>query len=137
MFLKNAWYVAAWSDDVADALQQVVMLNDRICIFRDSSGTVVALEDARPHRKLPLLRGRRIGDTVECGYHGLTFGVRGQCVRAPGKRGIPSNARVNAYPTHERYGLVWIWMGNPALADPSEIFDIPEFNDPLWGVNRG
>ena len=74
-------------------------------MFRDSNGTIVALENACPHRKLPLTRGRRKGDTIECGYHGLTFNGTGQCVHAPGKGGIPSNAKVHAYPCEERYGL--------------------------------
>ncbi|MEM6372834.1 MAG: aromatic ring-hydroxylating dioxygenase subunit alpha [Pseudomonadota bacterium] len=137
MFLKNAWYVAAWSDEVTATLQQVILLNERICMFRTASGEVTALEDACPHRKLPLSKGRLKGETVECGYHGLTFGLNGQCVRAPGQGGIPSNARVRAYPVHERYGLVWIWMGNPALADAEDIVDIPELDDPAWGMNKG
>ncbi|MCB1429817.1 MAG: aromatic ring-hydroxylating dioxygenase subunit alpha [Nitratireductor sp.] len=137
MFLRNAWYVAAWSDEITQDLQQVILLDDRICMYRNSAGAIVALEDACPHRKLPLSKGRRKGDDVECGYHGLTFNLTGQCVRAPGKGGIPSNAKVHAYPVEERYGLVWIWMGNPALADVAEIFSIPEFDDPAWGMNRG
>jgi vanillate O-demethylase monooxygenase subunit len=137
MFIRNAWYVAAWSDEIAEDLQQVIMLGEKICMFRSTEGVVIALEDACPHRKMPLTKGRRKGDTVECGYHGLTFGQTGQCVRAPGKGGIPSNAKVHAYPIHERYGLLWVWMGNPALADPSEIFEIPEFEDPAWGINKG
>lgn len=28
-------------------------------------------------------------------------------------------------------------MGNPALADPSEIFEIENYDDPAWGINRG
>lgn len=137
MFLTNAWYVAAWSDEINYDLQQVVLLNEKICMFRQSDGRIVALEDACPHRKLPLSLGRRKGDDVECGYHGLTFNCTGQCVRAPGKGELPSNAKVHAYPVEERYGLVWIWMGNPALADPSDIFEIPEFDNPSWGMNRG
>lgn len=137
MFLKNAWYVAAWSEDIKDDLQQIILLNKKICMFRDTKGQTVALEDACPHRKLPLSKGRLKGDDVECGYHGLTFNCTGQCVRAPGKGGIPSNAKVHSYPIEERYGLVWVWMGNPALADASEIFEIEEFGDPNWGLNKG
>jgi len=137
MFLKNAWYVAAWSEDIKDDLQQIILLNEKICIYRDTKGQIVALEDACPHRKLPLSKGRLKGDDVECGYHGLTFSCTGQCVRAPGKGGIPSNAKVHSYPIEERYGLVWAWMGNPALADASEIFEIEEYGDPNWGTNKG
>ena len=137
MFLKNAWYVAAWDHEVTRDLQQITVLGEKICAFRSEAGDLVALEDACPHRKLPLSKGRIKGDTVECGYHGLTFNCVGQCVWAPGAGGIPSNAKVHAYPCHEKYGLVWIWMGNPALADPADIFEIENYDNPNWGINRG
>jgi vanillate O-demethylase monooxygenase subunit len=137
MFLKNAWYVAAWDHEVDRELRQILVLAEKVCIFRTEAGEVIALEDACPHRKLPLSKGRIKGDSVECGYHGLTFDCAGKCIWAPGGGRIPSNANVHAYPTHEKYGLVWIWMGNPALADPTEIFEIEHFEDPAWGINRG
>lgn len=137
MFLKNAWYVAAWSSEITENLQQIIVLGEKICMYRTSEGEVIALEDACPHRKLPLSKGRIKGDNVECGYHGLTFDCAGQCVWAPGVGRIPSAARVRPYPVHERYGLVWIWMGNAAIADKDEIIDIPNFDNPAWGINRG
>jgi len=136
-FLKNAWYVAAWSEEVDASLQQVLVLGEKICVYRNTDNEVIALEDACPHRKLPLSKGRIKDNNVECGYHGLTFDCSGRCVWAPGEGRIPSAARVRTYPIHERYGLVWIWMGNPAMADPSEIIDIPNFDSPDWGINRG
>ena len=137
MFLKNAWYVAAWGHEISRDLRQVAVLGEKVCMFRTDAGEVVGLEDACPHRKLPLSMGRRRGDTVECGYHGLTFDCAGQCVWAPGGGRIPSEARVRAYPVQEKYGLVWIWMGNPAIADPVEIFEIENWGDPAWGLNQG
>ena len=137
MFLKNAWYVAAWAEEITQDLQQIMVLGEKICVFRTETGEFVGLEDACPHRKLPLSKGRIKGDTVECGYHGLTFDCAGQCVWAPGTGRIPSNAKVHAYPLHEKYGLVWIWMGNPALVDPHDIFEIENYDNPDWGINRG
>lgn len=137
MFLRNAWYVAAWGDEIGPSLRQILVLGEKICVFRLEAGEVVALEDACPHRKLPLPKGRIRGDTVECGYHGLTFDCAGRCVWAPGGGRIPSAARVRPYPVQEKYGLVWIWMGNAAMADPHDIIDIPNFDSPDWGVNRG
>ncbi|MGI9391072.1 MAG: Rieske 2Fe-2S domain-containing protein [Boseongicola sp.] len=137
MFLKNAWYVAAWSDEATRDPAQSTVLGEKICVFRNSDNEVIALEDACPHRKLPLSKGRLKGDTIECGYHGLTFDCAGQCVWAPGGGRIPSNAKVRTYPVHEKYGLVWIWMGNAAIADPADIFEIENFGDPAWGINRG
>lgn len=137
MFLKNAWYVAAWGDEVTDDLSSIQLLGEKICIYRKSDGAVVALEDACPHRKLPLSKGRRKGDGVECGYHGMTFDGTGGCVWVPGGGKIPEMAKVHCYPTHEKYGLIWIWMGDATAADPADILDIPNFDDPEWGYNRG
>lgn len=137
MFLKNAWYVAAWSNEIDQNPKQIQVLGEKICIFRSDSGDVVALEDACPHRKLPLSKGFIKGDQVECGYHGLRFNHQGQCVWAPGSGQIPPAARVHSYPGHEKYDLVWIWMGNPELANISKIIDIPNIDNPDWGINRG
>ena len=137
MFLKNAWYVAAWSNEVNHDLQQILVLGEKICLYRNNNDNVVALEDACPHRKLPLSNGRIKNDGVECGYHGLTFNNQGKCIWAPGDGKIPPKAKVHAYPIQEKYDLVWIWMGDPKLADPSSIIDITNFDNPEWGVNRG
>ena len=83
MFLKNTWYIAAWSRDIRDELVARTILSEAIVLFRNSDGAVVALEDACPHRKLPLSKGRILGDVVECGYHGLQFDCSGNCVVAP------------------------------------------------------
>lgn len=72
MFLKNAWNVAAWDHEITRDLHQIMVLGEKICVFRSEAGDLVALEYACPHRKLPLSKGRINGDTLECGYHGLT-----------------------------------------------------------------
>lgn len=137
MFLRNAWYVAAWANEVVETLMPVEMLAERIVLYRASNGNCVALEDACPHRKLPLSMGRLVNDTVVCGYHGLTFDCTGACVAAPTSRQIPPKAVVRSYPTIERYGLVWIWMGDTDLADPAKVFQISDWGKTGWGYNRG
>lgn len=137
MFLQNAWYVAAWDHEITRALNPIKVLGEEIVLYRKSDGGIAALEDACPHRKLPLSMGRLKEDDVECGYHGLTFDATGTCTRVPGAETIPHRARVRAYPVERRYDLVWIWMGDPALADPAAIFEIPNWGDPDWGVNQG
>jgi len=137
MFLRNAWYAAAWDSEVKQDLHATVLLGEPIVLYRKLDGSVVALEDACPHRKLPLSMGRLHGDVVECGYHGLTFDGAGACVKAACVSRIPQAAQVRSYPVEERYGLVWLWMGEPQLADPGKLLDIPEWDDPDWGINRG
>jgi vanillate O-demethylase monooxygenase subunit len=137
MFLKNSWYVAAWDHEITRSLQQVEMLGEKIVLYRKENGEPVALEDACPHRKLPLSMGRLKGDQVECGYHGLTFDCTGTCTRVPGAERVPHVAQVRSYPITERYGLLWVWMGRPELADPATIFKVDHWGDPAWGVNCG
>ncbi|GGB15761.1 aromatic ring-hydroxylating dioxygenase subunit alpha [Allosediminivita pacifica] len=138
IFVKNAWYVAAWSTEIDDQLRRFTILDEHIVMFRKSDGSVAALEDRCPHRHLPLSKGKRIGDTVQCGYHGLTFdGTTGMCTRVPGQTNLPRSAYVTSYAIEERHGIVWIWMGDPETADPSTIFDMPQFTDPNWAVHHG
>jgi vanillate O-demethylase monooxygenase subunit len=137
MYLRNTWYVAAWDSEIDRTPRQIKVLGEKIVVFRTEAGDPVALIDACPHRKLPLSRGRIKGDHIECGYHGLTFDCSGSCVRVPGQEHIPAATNIHSYPVESRYGLVWIWMGDPALADTDKIFKIEQFGNPDWGINKG
>lgn len=138
MFLKNCWYVAGWSKDYGRELKAETLLGENVVLYRTEDGKPVALENACPHRKLPLSEGRLIGDTVECGYHGLTFDCMGACVAAPTQPDkIPPLAIVKSYPIIDRYRLLWIWMGDPELADEDLIFPIENFDNPKWGYTDG
>jgi len=136
-YVTNAWYVAGWSSEFDDELRSFTILEENVVMYRDSSGAVVALEDRCPHRQLPLSKGKRIGDTIQCGYHGMTFDGNGRCVRVPGQENLPASAFVSVYPICERHNIVWIWMGEPEKADSSDIFDMPEFTDSGWHAHQG
>lgn len=137
MYLRNAWYVAASESEIGDGLFPTTLLGTPVVLYRQADGQIKALEDACPHRKLPLSMGRLDGDQLECGYHGLTFDGEGTCTRAPTSSRIPARARVHSYPVQLRYDLVWLWMGDPALADPGSLCEVPEWGDPQWGLSRG
>ncbi len=136
-FVENAWYVAGWSSEFDDELRRVTVLDRHVLMYRCSDGTVAALEDRCPHRHLPLSHGKRIGDDVQCGYHGMTFDCSGQCVRIPGQDNVPRAAYVERFPVCEQHDIVWIWMGNPDLAVSTPVFDLPEFSDPSWHAHQG
>lgn len=136
-FVKNAWYVAGWTRDFGEGLRALTLLGETLVMFRASDGRVVALEDRCPHRLLPLSKGRRIGDAIQCGYHGMTFDAAGRCVRVPGQENLPASAYVETYPVHERHGIVWVWMGDAERADTRTVFDMPEFSDPAWHAHHG
>jgi phenylpropionate dioxygenase-like ring-hydroxylating dioxygenase large terminal subunit len=136
-FLNNAWYVAAWEQEIGRKLLARRLLDQPVVMFRTEAGAVVALEDRCAHRFLPLSRGELTADGVVCGYHGMVYGEDGRCVRIPGQDVIPSNACVRRFPVVERWGAAWIWMGEPALADPNLIVDVPHYGEDGWGINRG
>jgi phenylpropionate dioxygenase-like ring-hydroxylating dioxygenase large terminal subunit len=137
MYLRDSWYVAGWMHEVGQSLKALKILGEDIVMYRSADGEVAALEDACPHRKLPLSMGSLVNDRIVCGYHGLTFDQRGTCVAAPTQGRIPTGATVRRYPTKDRYGFVWIWMGDPAMADENTIIDIPQYDDPGWGRTKG
>ena len=123
MFVKNAWYVAAWSKDVGRELLGRILLNEYLVLYRQEDGTPVVLENRCPHRNLPLSEGRLIGDEIECGYHGLVFNCDGACTHQPGAEAPPAWARVRKYPVAEQNGWVFFWPGDPALADHALVPD--------------
>ena len=121
-YLRDCWYVAARSEDIERKLSPVRIMGERIVLFRGERGEPIALEDACPHRKLPLSRGTIEGSTVVCGYHGLTFDCTGACVIAPTQLDTPPRrAAVRSYPVEDRWGFLWIWMGDPERADRDAI----------------
>ena len=132
MYIRNAWYVAAWEHEVGREMMRRILLDEPVVLFRRDDGTPVALEDRCCHRRAPLSEGKLIGNIVQCPYHGLQFDETGACVRVPSQKQIPPGARVKSYPVVERNHWIWIWMGDPAKADPDLIEDFHWMDDPDW-----
>lgn len=123
-YILNAWYVAACSHEVGEAgLFARRLLDKPVVLYRTEAGDPVALLDRCPHRFAYLSKGRRIGDQIECIYHGLRFGPDGACTRSPYQKTPPARAVVESFPVIERHRMIWIWMGDPARADPALIPD--------------
>lgn len=137
MYLRNAWYVAAWDHELGDGPLARVVLEEAVVLFRTADGGVAALADSCPHRRLPLSKGCVVAGELRCGYHGMRFAADGRCTDIPGQGVIPPAAQVRSFPLHEKWGLLWIWMGDPALADPAGIIDVPHYDEAGWAVNRG
>jgi len=133
MFPRNFWYVAAWDHEVRrQELFRRTICNEAVVFYRKEDGTPAALEDRCCHRHMPLSDGILKGDNIECLYHGLLYDSSGTCINVPSQTNIPPEAKVKSYPVVERYHWVWIWMGDPALADPDLIEDFHWMDDPNW-----
>ena len=137
VFLRNCWYVAAFANELdADFLARRI-LNEPIVLFRASDGTIAALADRCPHRLVPLSIGKRLGDTLQCGYHGTIVAADGSCVGIPGQTNIPASSATRAFPAVERDALIWIWMGAAELADPALVPDLRWLDHPEWTAATG
>jgi vanillate O-demethylase monooxygenase subunit len=133
MILKYFWYVAAEPQEICRVPMWRTICDQRIVFWRTEDGAPIAFEDRCCHRRMPLSKGTVIGDTLRCHYHGLEFDVTGACTHVPGQSTIPPEAGVRTYPVVERYNWVWIWIGDPALADESKIVPYPWKDSEDWG----
>lgn len=131
----NHWYPAGWSAQLKPGqVMPLVIWNQRIAVYRDVDGQLHALEDVCPHKGVALHKGEVIGKHLACRYHGWEFDGKGDCVNIPylskGQK-LPC-ASAQTYPIQERYGLLWVFPGDPALADEQHPPEVPEYSQPGW-----
>ncbi|MDG6914208.1 MAG: aromatic ring-hydroxylating dioxygenase subunit alpha [Nitrososphaerota archaeon] len=124
--LVDDWHPVARSSDLGEAsILPLRLLGEDLIAWR-VHGVVKAWQDLCIHRGTKLSLGRLNGDLLECAYHGWTYNQAGECVKIPAhpEQKPPPKARVKAYHCAERYGLIWVCLGEPAR-------DIPDFEE--WG----
>lgn len=128
--LRNYWLPVALCHDISEKPKAVRLLDERLVVAR-LGGKAVCFQDLCIHRGTPLSLGWVEGDRLVCAYHGWNYNCEGVCVRIPAlaaERPIPEKARVAAYQCAERYGLVWVCLGEPRTSIP----ECPEFDDPAY-----
>src|SRR5262245_42423925 len=138
MFLRNTWYIGALTQEVTRlAPLGRVILGEPIVFLRTRTGEVAALRDRCPHRFAPLSLGRIKNDEIHCGYHGMAFNKDGRCVLNPTQptEKIAPTTHVRTYPLVERHRLLWIWMGDPALANPELIPNYWYYDHADWAAD--
>ena len=116
----NAWYVAAWDHEITRTILARTIAGRPLALYRTEDGRPVALADACWHRLAPLSLGKLVGpDEIQCPYHGIRYDSAGRCTSMPAQETINPSATVPSFPLVERYRYVWIWLGDPALANPA------------------
>ena len=137
VFLRNAWYCAGWDYEIHQGRNAIIarkIAGERVVLYRKPDGGVVAFEDRCPHRQAALSLGRKEGGGLRCLYHGLKFDSTGLCEEIPGQSLIPPGTCVRAFPVVEKDNWVWVWMGEPAKADPALICFSVGPSDPAWNI---
>jgi renierapurpurin 18,18'-hydroxylase len=131
----NHWYPVAWAEQLkAGQVMPVTVWQQAIALYRNAAGQPFALEDACPHKGIELHKGEVVGDCLACPYHGWEFNGAGQCVNIPyfPKDQLLPRANARSYPTQEKYGIIWVFPGDAALAIAHELPHVPEYDNPDW-----
>lgn len=132
-FPRNAWYAAAWDHEVNRKPLARTVGETPLALYRTEDGKPVALADACWHRLAPLSLGKLEGkDGIRCPYHGIVYNSAGRCVSMPAQETLNPSATVPSYPVVQRFRYVWVWLGDPALADDSLIPDMHQMDHPEW-----
>jgi nitrite reductase/ring-hydroxylating ferredoxin subunit len=100
---------------------RVRLLGEDLVAFRDSDGRVGLVDAFCPHRRAPIFHGRNEECGIRCIYHGWKFTVEGICVDMPSEPAdspMKAEIRIKSYPTVERGGVVWAYLGPRELMPP-------------------
>jgi phenylpropionate dioxygenase-like ring-hydroxylating dioxygenase large terminal subunit len=134
--LRNDWIVAGKIEDIKEEPKQVVLMGERIVLFRNEEG-IHAFKDLCIHRGASLSLGCVKDGNLVCNYHGWEYNSEGTCVKIPQLpegRSIPLKAKAMKYSCKEAYGFLWINLNN----NNPEFFSYPPYTDEnyrnvLWG----
>jgi phenylpropionate dioxygenase-like ring-hydroxylating dioxygenase large terminal subunit len=123
--LRDYWYPVTLSATVAGKPVPATLLDEQIVLWRNKDG-VSAFRDLCVHRGTRLSVGWVENDQLICPYHGWSYACSGEVVRipaAPPDRPLPRKARAIRYKCKERYGLVFVCLGEPKC----DIYEVPNF----------
>jgi phthalate 4,5-dioxygenase oxygenase subunit len=121
--MRRYWIPALLSSELpgpdSDPVR-VKLLGEELIAFRDTNGNVGLIQNNCPHRGASLFFGRNEEAGIRCVYHGWKFDITGQCIdmpNEPAESDFKTKVRATAYPTEEKAGIVWTYMG-PAEKQP-------------------
>ncbi|MDC0715754.1 aromatic ring-hydroxylating dioxygenase subunit alpha [Nannocystis sp. bb15-2] len=129
----NHWYAVEYARAVpVGKVVEVTFWRRSVAVFRGEDGALRAIDNRCAHRQLKLSGGRVEGCNVVCPYHGWAYGGDGKLCKVPHElfgKPLPK-IELRHYPVRERYGLVWVFFGDPARADATPMPEIPELDGP-------
>ena len=141
---REYWIPATMSSELkadGDPLR-LMLLGEKLIAFRDNKGRVGIMDHRCPHRCASLFFGRNEKGGLACAYHGWKFDTEGNCLEQPNvppHQAFPQKVKAKAYPTAERYGLVWVYMGARKELPPLPCFEavmLPDDERNLFMVQR-
>jgi phenylpropionate dioxygenase-like ring-hydroxylating dioxygenase large terminal subunit len=105
---------------------RVKILSERLIAFRDTKGRIGLMDEFCAHRGPSLWFGRNEECGLRCPYHGWKFDVNGQCVDVPSEpaeSGYANKIKLKSYPTAEKGGVIWAYLGPPERRPAEPAFE--------------
>ncbi len=114
--MRRHWQPVCLSSQLKDLPVKVRILGEDLVALRTKSGQTALLHLHCCHRGASLEFGRITDCGIVCCYHGWHYAVDGQLINAPAEppdSPLLRKVRQGAYPTVERHGLVFAYLGAP------------------------
>jgi phenylpropionate dioxygenase-like ring-hydroxylating dioxygenase large terminal subunit len=128
--LRGYWYPIAYSAEIGTAPHQARLFGSPYVVWRPATGRPPrAAVDQCPHRAGRLSQGWVDQGLLVCPYHGWRYDTGGACVAIPAQDpGVPISprARLDCVAAADRYGLVWLRVGE----ERADIPRLEELDDP-------
>jgi len=127
------WYAVEYDARVpVGRVVEVKFWGRSIAVFRGNDGVLRALEDRCAHRHVKLSIGQVTGCALTCVYHGWSYDGEGRLLEVPhelfGRQF--GKVKIRHYPLRVRYGLIWLFPGDPVLAEQIPMPEIRELDGP-------
>lgn len=127
----KGWFRVAHAHEVA--VGQVIGLRyfgRQLVCYRGDSGTPYVLDSHCPHLGADIGVGGAVdGDCVVCPFHGWRFNGEGRNAAIPYAKNVNRLARLRAWPTVERAGMIFVWHSAVGTEPEWELPKIPESED--------
>lgn len=126
---KQFWYPVMPKTKLSQEPQGFELLGQKIVLWLDEAGQAVVAGDRCCHRSAQLSKGKVVDGNIVCPYHGWRFNSEGVCVKVPqlsDSSQIPKTYQINTYLCQERYGYIWVCLGEPL----NQIPEIAEAREP-------
>ena len=106
---------------------RLMALGEQLIAFRNRQGRLGVLDHRCAHRNASLFFGLNEEEGMRCIYHGWKFDAQGRCIdmpNLPAHQDVKHHVKLKAYAVTERYGLIWLYMGDRAVPPPFPDFEL-------------
>ncbi len=130
----RGWHCLGLSRHFGEEPKSLEYFGTKLVAYRGADYQVHILDAYCPHMGADMALGTVNGNNLVCPFHSWEWGTDGVCSKIPYAKNIPAKARIKAWPTLEKNGLLYIWHdpeGNQPIPE-QEIPEQPEYYSDDW-----